>query len=110
MKVVLAGKYPARTFETLKELLPESQFELEAVDTPEAYETMTDAEIMILRIFKAPAEVIERNKNLKMIDVYKRQDAERVEGLPQGGAGLRDRAVSRKLSAPPASRAEGAPL
>ena len=67
MKVVLAGKYPARTFETLRELLPESQFELEAVDTPEAYETMTDAEIMILRIFKAPAEVIERNKNLKMI-------------------------------------------
>ena len=67
MKVVLAGKYPARTFETLKELLPESQFELEAVDTPEAYEAMTDAEIMILRIFKAPAEVIERNKNLKMI-------------------------------------------
>ena len=35
MKVVLAGKYPARTFETLRELLPESQFELEAVDTPE---------------------------------------------------------------------------
>ncbi len=67
MKVVLAGKYPARTFEMLRELLPESQFELEAVDTPEAYETMTDAEIMILRIFKAPAEVIERNKNLKMI-------------------------------------------
>ena len=67
MKVVLAGKYPARTFETLKELLPESQFELEAVDTPEAYDAMTDAEIMILRIFKAPAEVIERNKNLKMI-------------------------------------------
>ena len=67
MKVVLAGKYPARTFETLRELLPESQFELEAVDTPEAYDAMTDAEIMILRIFKAPAEVIERNKNLKMI-------------------------------------------
>ena len=67
MKVVLAGKYPARTFETLRELLPESQFELEAVDTPEAYDATTDAEIMILRIFKAPAEVIERNKNLKMI-------------------------------------------
>ena len=67
MKVVLAGKYPARTFEMLRELLPESQFELEAVDTPEAYDAMTDAEIMILRIFKAPAEVIERNKNLKMI-------------------------------------------
>ena len=28
---------------------------------------MTDAEIMILRIFKAPKEVIERNPNLKMI-------------------------------------------
>ena len=28
---------------------------------------MTDAQIMILRIFKAPREVMERNKNLKMI-------------------------------------------
>ncbi|MBQ7755620.1 MAG: 2-hydroxyacid dehydrogenase, partial [Clostridia bacterium] len=38
-----------------------------AVDTPEAYEAMTDAEIMILRIFKAPEAVIARNPKLKMI-------------------------------------------
>lgn len=67
LKVVLAGTYPAHTFEKLRTLLPEEDFELKAVDTPEKYEAMTDAEIMILRIFKAPREVIERNPKLKMI-------------------------------------------
>ena len=67
MHVVLAGNYPAHTYEKLRALLPETEFDLTAVDTPEAYETMTDAEIMILRIFKAPREVIERNPRLKMI-------------------------------------------
>ena len=67
MHVVLAGNYPAHTYEKLRALLPETEFDLTAVDTPEAYEAMTDAEIMILRIFKAPREVIERNPRLKMI-------------------------------------------
>ncbi|WP_312938998.1 2-hydroxyacid dehydrogenase [Oscillibacter sp.] len=67
IKVVLAGTYPAHTYEKLRALLPENQFDLVVVDTPEAYDAMTDAEIMILRIFKAPKEVIERNPNLKMI-------------------------------------------
>ena len=67
LKVVLAGTYPAHTYEKLRALLPVESFELEAVDTPEKYEAMTDAEIMILRIFKAPREVIERNPGLKMI-------------------------------------------
>ena len=66
-KVVLAGQYPAHTYETLQELLKDLPVELTAVDTPEAYEAMTDAEIMILRIFKAPRAVIERNPKLKMI-------------------------------------------
>ena len=66
-KVILAGQYPAHTFETLQELLKDLPVELKAVDTPEAYDAMTDAEIMILRIFKAPKAVIERNPNLKMI-------------------------------------------
>ena len=65
--VILAGQYPAHTFETLQELLRDLPVTLKAVDTPEAYETMTDAEIMILRIFKAPEAVIARNPNLKMI-------------------------------------------
>ena len=54
MHVVLAGNYPAHTYEKLRALLPETEFDLTAVDTPEAYEAMTDAEIIILRIFKAP--------------------------------------------------------
>lgn len=65
--VILAGNYPARTYEKLRAMLPEEEFSLTVVDTPEAYEKMTDAEVMILRIFKAPREVIERNPNLKMI-------------------------------------------
>lgn len=67
MNVVLAGQYPVGTYEKLRAMLPREQFELKAVDTQEAYNAMTDAEIMILRIFKAPREVIERNPNLKMI-------------------------------------------
>lgn len=66
-RVVLAGNYPEHTFEKLRKLLPEKDFILIPVDTAEAYEAMTDAEIMILRIFKAPRDVIEKNRNLKMI-------------------------------------------
>ena len=64
---MLAGQYPAGTFEKLRAILPEEQFTLTVVDTQEAYDAMTDAEIMILRIFKAPREVIARNPNLRMI-------------------------------------------
>ncbi len=67
VNVVLAGQYPAGTYEKLRAMLPEEQFGLKAVDTPEAYDAMTDAEVMILRIFKAPKEVIGRNPKLKMI-------------------------------------------
>ena len=66
-KVILAGQYPAHTYETLQELLKDLPVELKAVDTPEAYEAMTDAEILILRIFKAPEAIIARNPKLKMI-------------------------------------------
>lgn len=65
--VTLAGTYPAFTYEKLRAFLPESEFSLTAVDTVDEYDKMTDAEILILRIFKAPKEVIERNPNLKMI-------------------------------------------
>ena len=67
VNVVLAGQYPAGTLDKLRAMLPEEQFGLKAVDTLEAYDAMTDAEIMILRIFKAPKEVIERNPDLRMI-------------------------------------------
>ena len=53
-KIALVGQYPAHTFETLQELLKDLPVELKAFDTQEAYDAMTDAEIMILRIFKRP--------------------------------------------------------
>ncbi len=67
LNVVLAGTYPAGTFDRLRAALPADRFTVTAVDTPEDYAAMTDAEIMILRIFKAPREVIQRNPKLKMI-------------------------------------------
>lgn len=66
-KVVLAGNYPTGTYEKLRKLLPEDRFDLVAVDREEDYDRMTDAEIMILRIFKCPKEVIDRNPGLKMV-------------------------------------------
>ena len=67
LKVVLAGNYPKRTYEKLREQLPESEFDLVSVSDPDEYEAMIDAEILILRIFKAPKEVIDRNPKLRMI-------------------------------------------
>lgn len=66
MVITLAGKYPAGTKERLQELLAH-QAEIRLVDSPEAYDAMTDAEIMVLRVFKAPKSFIERNPKLKMI-------------------------------------------
>ena len=65
--VVLAGQYPEKTYEKLRTMLPEEQFNLRRVDTQETFDAMTDAEIIILRIFRAPKEVMERNPALKMI-------------------------------------------
>ncbi|MBQ6775965.1 MAG: hypothetical protein IJP53_05845, partial [Synergistaceae bacterium] len=67
MKIVLAGTYPKGTLEGFKERLSGEDVEIVAVDNPEAYAAMTDANIIILRVFKAYKDTIERNKNLKAI-------------------------------------------
>ena len=67
MKVVLAGTYPTNTYEKMKEMLPAYRFDFVKVDMQEDYDAMTDAEVIILRIFKCPAEVILRNPKLKMV-------------------------------------------
>ena len=67
MKVVLTGEYPRNTYERLRALLPAEQFELLVVDTLEKYEKLSEAEIVILRIFKATKEMMQRNPKLKMI-------------------------------------------
>lgn len=65
--VALVGDYPAQTFETLRGMLPVDKFNIIVVDTQEKYDVLTDADIIILRVFKAPEEVMMRNPNLKMI-------------------------------------------
>lgn len=67
IKVILAGNYPKQTYEKLRKLLPEQKFELEEVNEQSQFDAVTDAEIIILRIFKAPKEVFERNPKLKII-------------------------------------------
>lgn len=65
--VTLVGPYPTGTLERFQAALPANQFTVNAASTQESYDAMTDAEIMILRVFKAPKEMMERNPNLKMI-------------------------------------------
>lgn len=67
IKVVLAGRYPEKTYEKLKGRLDTNFVELVKIDNEEEYKSMTDAEIIILRVFKAPKQIIDNNKNLKMI-------------------------------------------
>ena len=50
-KVILAGQYPAHTFETLQELLKDLPVELKAVDTPEAYDRAQSRERLIMKAF-----------------------------------------------------------
>ena len=66
-KIVLAGKYPEGTLEGFRGRLKGEDAEVAAVDTPEAYDKLNDADAMILRLFKAPKEFIERNPRLKLI-------------------------------------------
>lgn len=67
LNVALVGDYPAQTFETLSGMLPVNKFNIIIVDTQEKYDVLTDANIIILRVLKAPEEVMMRNPNLKMI-------------------------------------------
>lgn len=66
-KIVLAGKYPNNTFEKLKSILTDDSINLIKIDDEDEYKNMEDAEIIILRIFKAPKKIIDNNKNLRMI-------------------------------------------
>lgn len=66
-RVVLAGKYPQGTFERLKAALNRDTFDFVKVENEEEYNSMKDADILILRVFKAPRKIIDNNKNLKII-------------------------------------------
>lgn len=68
MRIVLAGEYPKGTYEKILHFFKNNDdVEFKEVNKIEDYNKMTDAEIIILRIFKANKEIINNNKNLKMI-------------------------------------------
>ncbi|MBP5212637.1 MAG: hypothetical protein J6Z30_07250, partial [Pyramidobacter sp.] len=66
-KIALAGKYPVEAVEAFRAQLAGEDCEVVVIDTPEAYAAMTDADAMVLRVFKAYKADIERNPGLKMI-------------------------------------------
>ncbi|WZL73064.1 2-hydroxyacid dehydrogenase [Clostridiaceae bacterium 35-E11] len=70
MKVALVGIFPTGTYEMFYEMLPKDKFEIQIVDTQEKYDNLTDAEIIVLRLFKISREDIERNRNLKLIQKW----------------------------------------
>ena len=70
LKVALVGIFPSGTYELFEQLLPKDLFEIEIVDTKEKYEDLTDADVLVLRLFKISKEDIERVKNLKLIQKW----------------------------------------
>lgn len=100
MKVAIVGKYPPMASEILeRELVKYENVNVEIVDTMEKYEKLTDADCIILRIFKVRKEDIDRNKNLKFvqkwgtgfdsIDIdYAREKGIDVSNVPGANAGI----------------------
>ena len=66
-KIALAGKYTPEAVEAFRTALAGEDCEVVVVNTPEAYAALTDADAMVLRVFKAYKADIERNPDLKMI-------------------------------------------
>lgn len=66
-KVVLAGQYPAGTYEKLRAILPQEQFEIETVENQQDYEALTDVEYIIVRILKTPEAVLANKPHLKAV-------------------------------------------
>ena len=68
MKVAIVGTYPAETYKKFEEhFAGNPEIEVVEIDTQEKFDALTEADAIILRIFKMPKEVIARIKGLKMI-------------------------------------------
>ena len=66
MIAALTGIYPEGTAARFRALLP-ADVELLCIDSPEKYAALDRADVLILRIFRAEREDIERIRGLKMI-------------------------------------------
>ena len=67
LKVCLAGTYPAGTLEKFRSALDPDLFFVTSADTQEAFDAVTDPDVVVLRILKMPAPAFERFTNLKMV-------------------------------------------
>lgn len=70
MNIALVGKFPQGTKELFRKLLPEIEYDVKTVDTEEEYEKLTEADVIVLRIFKLAEKDIKRNPNLKLIEKW----------------------------------------
>ena len=66
-KIALAGKYTPEAVEAFRTALAGEDCEIAVVNTPESYAALTDADAMVLRVFKAYKADIERMPDLKLI-------------------------------------------
>ena len=66
-KIALAGKYTPEAVEAFRTALAGEDCEVAVVNTPESYAALTDADAMVLRVFKAYKADIERMPDLKLI-------------------------------------------
>ncbi|MBT9776012.1 3-phosphoglycerate dehydrogenase [Clostridium sp. MCC353] len=67
LKICIAGTYPEGTGRIFEERLPAGRFKIIEADTQEQFDEVTDADVVILRIFKMPKEAFGRFANLKMV-------------------------------------------
>ena len=68
MKVAIVGTYPAGTYEKFKKYFAKKpEIEVVEINTQEKFDALTEADAIVLRIFKMPKEVVARIKGLKMI-------------------------------------------
>ena len=65
MKIVLAGPYPEGTLAQFQALLP--GHEIRQVVSQEAYDALTDAECVIVRVLKTPEPVLANKPDLKAV-------------------------------------------
>jgi len=68
MKVAIVGTYPAETYKKFEEhFAGNPEIEVVEIDTQEKFDALTEADAIILRIFKMPKEVVARIKGLKVL-------------------------------------------
>ncbi|WP_164845524.1 NAD(P)-dependent oxidoreductase [Anaerosphaera multitolerans] len=71
MKIAIVGKYPPKAVDLILENMKNREnIKVEIVSTEDEYKTLTDADCIILRIFKITKDDLDRIENLKFIQKW----------------------------------------